>query len=328
MPDLKKGTEISKWWEHSGALRSVPFPENNRELPSEATYVKIWRNIRQSSTSGQLICGNKACSKTRVNPWRNRRRPIFEGSWACSGRCMLSMVQAAIGREYGAGVLSTREEIHQHRVPLGLVLLAQGWLTRSQLEVALESQRVGGGRIGQILVDQGSLSEEQISRGLSLQWGCPVFQVAGFSASQMALVMPKIFIEELGVLPLRILGERLLHLGFEERPYPSLALALEQMTDLTVVHGLVSDSAYKAVRQGLFSAQYITAKNESIGDHDFLGARITAILEDRQPINARMVRVQQFLWLRLWLEREAQSGIGMVPRDVDDVEDYVFRLSE
>ena len=49
------------------------------------------------------------------------------------------MVKAAVNRELGEG-----EEVvapHRHRVPLGLVMLAQGWITHPQLRQALESQR-------------------------------------------------------------------------------------------------------------------------------------------------------------------------------------------
>jgi hypothetical protein len=318
MLDLKKDIGTTKLWERGGVPGSVLFPESVRELPREAT----------DTISGHSICGNKLCTKTRASLWRNRRRPFFEGSWVCSGRCMLNIVQAAIRRECRTGALSTREEIHRHRVPLGLLLQSQGWITRSQLEDGLERQRSTGGRIGEILVDQGYLSEDQVSRGLSIQWGCPVFKAVGFSARQMALAMPSILIEEFGIVPLRVSGEHMLHLGFETRPYPSLALALEQMTDLKVAYGLVSHSDYVAVRTTLLSAQSIAAKIESIVDRDSLETRITAVLEDRQPINARIVRVQQFLWLRLWLEHEVGSGIGMLPQGIDDIEDYVFKLVE
>ncbi len=35
-----------------------------------------------------------------------------------------------------------------------------------------------------------------------MQWGCPVLTTEGFSPELMALVMPKVFVEKLGLLPL------------------------------------------------------------------------------------------------------------------------------
>jgi hypothetical protein len=48
-------------------------------------------------------CGNGACTGGWTRPWRNRRRPIFEGQWGCGGRCVLAMVRTAIKREVGDG---------------------------------------------------------------------------------------------------------------------------------------------------------------------------------------------------------------------------------
>ncbi len=67
------------------------------------------------------------------------------------------------------------EESHRHRIPLGLAMLEQGWITRAQLRGALEAQKAaGGGRLGQWLVRQQGVSEQLVTRALGLQWSCPV----------------------------------------------------------------------------------------------------------------------------------------------------------
>ena len=102
--------------------------------------------------------------------------------------------RAAARREQGDGNGSTESALHRHRVPLGLVLLAQGWITHSQLRKALEAHRENGtGRIGDWLISECGLEAEQITRGLSVQWGCPVLPVEGFSPEKMVLVMPQLF---------------------------------------------------------------------------------------------------------------------------------------
>ena len=55
----------------------------------------------------------------------------------------------------------------------------------------------------------------------------------------MALVMPRQFVEEFGVLPLRVAGSRLLYLGWEDRLNASVAYAVEQMSGMKVESGLV-----------------------------------------------------------------------------------------
>lgn len=272
------------------------------------------------------ICGNKECVSSRVLPWRSRRRPIFEGMWACSGNCMLAMVRAAVRREYGQAPPLADESLHHHRIPLGLVLLAQGWITHSQLQRALDSQRASGGRIGDWLVTLCGIGREQITRGLSVQWSCPVLTTAGFGAQEMALVMPKVFVQEFGALPVRTAGARILYLGFDDRLDASLGLALEKMSGLRVVSGLVDSDEIRSSRCSLLAAREVTVKLESLSDMDLLASKIAALVEHSQPMYSQLVRVHHYLWLRLWLESGAASGVGTLPRRADDMVDYLFQF--
>jgi hypothetical protein len=271
------------------------------------------------------LCGNLECSIGWTMPWRNRRRPIFEGQWGCSGRCVLAMVQTAVRRELGDAEEFSTSSPHRHRVPLGLMMLAQGWITQSQLQKALSAQREkGSGRIGEWLKSECGLEPEQIMRGVSMQWGCPVLTTDGFSPESMALVIPKIFIEKLGLLPLRVAGSRILYLGFSDRLDASAALATEHMTELKVESGVVDGAQFETARGRLLACDGVEFRLETVDDKDTMTARITAILEQKQPIASRLVRVHQHYWLRLWLESGAVSRIGSLPVMKEDVMDYVF----
>lgn len=61
------------------------------------------------------------------------------------------------------------EEIHQQR--LGDLLIARGIINQTQLNKALQEQKVSGRFIGEVLVSQGAASEEQIAQSLSEQLG-------------------------------------------------------------------------------------------------------------------------------------------------------------
>ncbi|NYF80358.1 hypothetical protein [Granulicella arctica] len=261
-------------------------------------------------------------------PWRNRRRPIFEGQWGCSARCLQAVVRKALRRERGDGsILLDANEPHRHRVPLGLVMLAQGWITHSQLRRALNAQRAHGeGRIGDWLVQECGIDQEQITRGLSAQWSCPVLPLDGFAPAAMALTMPRLFVEELGLLPLRVAGSRILYLAFKDRLHASAAFAVEQMSDLRVESGITDGRQFDAARKRLFESQFVTAKQENVIDTDTLAAKITATLEQTQPVGSRIVRIHQSYWLRTWLESGAYSGIGSLPATGEDVADTVFTI--
>jgi hypothetical protein len=274
------------------------------------------------------LCGNAECANGWTRPWRNRKRPIFEAQWGCSGRCVLTMVQAAVRRELGDSGTSTVAAPHRHRVPLGLLMLAQGWITHPQLQKALAAQRESGtGRIGEWLMSECGLEADQVVRGLSMQWGCPVLTIEGFSPENMALVMPRVFAEEFGILPLRVAGSRILYLGFADRLDASAAFAMEQMTELKVESGVVEAAQFEVARERLLASEGVEMKLETTKDKDTMAARITAILEQKQPIASRLVRLHHYYWLRLWLERGVFGKAGSVPVTHEDVVDYVFTIA-
>jgi Type II secretion system (T2SS), protein E, N-terminal domain len=277
-------------------------------------------------TSQRGLCGNPECASGWTRPWRRRRRPIFEGQWGCGGRCVLAMVRAAVRRELGAGG-TVAAVPHRHRVPLGLLMLAQGWITHPQLQQALTAQRESGtGRIGDWLISKCGLDAEQITRGLGMQWGCPVLTTEKFSPEAMALVMPKIFIESFSLLPLQVAGSRILYLGFADRLDASAAFATERMTELDVESGVVEGAQFEAARARLLDCDSVEAKIEAVEDKDTMAARITAVLEQKQPIASRLVRLHQYYWLRIWLESGAMGKMGSLPATSEDVMDYLFTV--
>ncbi|MDW5264307.1 MULTISPECIES: hypothetical protein [Acidobacteriaceae] len=273
------------------------------------------------------FCGSADCAGGWTMPWRSRRRPIFEEQWGCSGRCVLAIVRDALRREAGDGRIATTSALHHHRVPLGLLLLSQGWITHPQLRRALEAQRQNGtGRIGEWLIAECGLEAEQITRGLSLQWGCPVLSVEGFSPEAMALVMPEIFVEKFGLMPLRIAGNRILYLAFEDHLDASASLAIERMTGFKVESGILNEVQFRAARSRLLECDRVETKLEALSDADTLAGRITAILEQKQPTASRLVRLHHYYWLRLWLENGAVGKLGKFPVSREDTGDYIFTV--
>jgi hypothetical protein len=277
--------------------------------------------------SARRLCGSKDCSGGWTMPWRSRRRPIFEAQWGCSGRCVLALVRDAVRREMGDGMTATASALHHHRVPLGLLMLSQGWITHPQLRRALEAQRQNGtGRIGEWLIAECGLEAEQITRGLSLQWSCPVLSIEGFSPEVMAMVMPDIFVAKFGLMPLRIAGGRILYVAFEDHLDASASLAIERMTGLKVESGILNEVQFRVAQSRLLECERVETKLEAVSDRDTLSGRITAILEQAQPVASRLVRIHHYYWLRLWLENGAVGKLGKSPVNGEDISDYVFTI--
>lgn len=304
---LEIGTDV---YRPSGAAGAVP----RRDEQGTA----LWRDERSG-------CGNAACTGGWRRLFKDRRRPVFEGLWGCSAECVQAMVQAAARRELGDGGVGKEDWQHRHRVPLGLVLLAQGLITQPQLQHALERQRrAGQGRIGGWLVSECGLKEERITRALGLQWNCPVLPVEGFDPAAMALLVPRALVERLGMVPLRIAGGRILYLAFEDRLDASAAFAMERMSGLKVESGLVDGARLKVARQRLCECEFIEAEYEQAADIESMSRKMALALGKMQPMASRLVRVHQIYWLRMWLETGAMSTRdGGVPTTREDVVDRI-----
>jgi len=279
------------------------------------------------------MCSAAGCISQRtarwMAPWKNRRRPIFEQEWGCSGRCLTALVQAAVDREVGDNLHAVTDEPHRHRIPLGLVLLAQGWITHPQLQTALQAQRATGhGRIGDWLAQGCGLEEERIARGLGVQWNCPVLSTDGFSPSRMALVMPKRLIVDFGLVPLRPAGSSLLYVAFQDKTDAATALGVEQMSGLKVESGLLPGTQFDTAKASVLAAEAVPVQIKQVSDRDAMTAAIVRALGQRQPLAARLVRVHQYYWLRMWLETGAIGGTAGLPASPRDMEDCLFLVGQ
>ena len=69
--------------------------------------------------------------------------------------------------------------IRRERMRLGDLLIKQNVLTEDELKRALELQKGSGKKIGEVLVDNGFITEDMIVRALQMQLGLKVVQLAG-----------------------------------------------------------------------------------------------------------------------------------------------------
>jgi hypothetical protein len=238
------------------------------------------------------------------------------------------MVERAIRRELSEEDSGEGEVAHRHRLPLGLILLAQGWITNPQLQHALSAQRLAGdGRIGDWLVAECGLKEDRLIRGLGMQWGCPVLPMDGFVPEAMALTVPKALLAGTAMVPLRMAGKRILYLGFEDCLDAAAAFAMERMSGLTVESGLVDGRQLLEARRHLCACDFVESVFQQVADIDALSQVMSSALSKMQPRASRLVRVHQFFWLRMWLETGAMtSREGGVPMTREDVADRVYAV--
>ncbi len=248
-------------------------------------------------------CANPGCRSGWLHLWRSRSVPVFEAGWTCSPDCTEARTAAAVRRELD-GRVGFRES-HRHRIPLGLLMLEQGWITQGQLRHALDAQKAGGaGRLGQWLVRQRAADEQTVTRALGLQWSCPVLPLQFHDAASLTAVMPRLFVDAYGALPMRLAAGKLLYLGFDGCLDPVLALAIERMSGLRVESGIVQGSLFQAAHARMLDAifpsvELVEAVSEAAAAH-----ALARSVERARPIASRLVRVHECLWLRMWLRRQ------------------------
>jgi hypothetical protein len=245
-------------------------------------------------------CSNPGCRSGWLQLWRSRKTPVFEGGWNCSAACTRARIEAAVWREMdGRGALPAGRA---HRIPLGLVMLEQGWITQTQLRQALEAQKAArGGRLGDWLMRGHGVSEQAVTRALGLQWSCPVLPLDSHAPEGLTVLMPRLFVDAFGALPLRVAAGRILYLGFEDRLDPMLALAIERMTGLRVESGMVRGSQFHPAHERMLSAKFPSVELIEAVSEPVLAQAFARAVERARPTESRLVRVHDCLWLRMWL---------------------------
>lgn len=89
---------------------------------------------------------------------------------------------------------------------LGQILKRRGHLSGPKLVRALDQQKLHGGKLGNILVDQGALTEEQLLLALQEQWHFPIVDWSKAPIDNAALgLLPQSFAALRMVLPLTFL---------------------------------------------------------------------------------------------------------------------------
>ena len=275
-----------------------------------------FEGARDSALIGR--CSNAECRSGWIQLFRNRTRPVFEAGWLCSPECTRARVQLAVRRELDGWVQNV--EPYRHRIPLGLLMLEQGWITSQQLRRAIEAQRTAGKlRLGEWLVKQGASTEALVSRALSIQWSCPVLSPAGLTVSHELL--PRLFVEAFGALPLTEASGRILYLGFEQSVDTALAFSIERMTGRRVESGILQSTSHsegmdRMRNQTLPEAQVAEAASECAAAH-----LLAKSIERAQPASSRLVRVHDWLWLRMILKRHSGAVL-----DRASIRDIVCRV--
>jgi len=198
----------------------------------------------------------------------------------------------------------------QHRIPLGLLMLARGQISHRQLEQALAAQRKNGaGRIGEWLETLGFATESQIISALAVQWACPVFASSSILDLGAARMLPHRLLAVFRMCPVQFVERsRTMYVSFSDRVNYSALYAIEQMLECRTEPGLVA---------GRVMDQFLEQAAGQRGPGDLLFesphdpadmARITCGYVLRFGAeDVRIVRFGSYIWARLQVGADAAN---------------------
>lgn len=267
------------------------------------------------------MCANPRCTSGWLQLWRKRHVPVVEGGWLCSPACTRARIEGLLRREQAE---ANPVSAHRHRVPIGLVLLTQGFITHEHLKDALAAQRSGVNmRLGEWLVAHRGLDEARLTQALALQWSCPVFTLETHGNGAPVAFVPRILAESFGFVPLRLTSSGILYLAFEDRIDHSLTLGIERMTGFRVESGLSSSSDFRLAQQRLQGGRFARTRMLEAGNINLLAEALARHIEKEKPTDARLVRLHDLFWLRLWRQPE---GPPSAPDSIQDIIGSVVRF--
>ncbi len=91
---------------------------------------------------------------------------------------------------------------------------------------------------------------------------------------------------------------KILYLGFESRLDAVLALAVERMTGLRVESGLVQESLFRPAHARMLNAKFPPVELIEANSEPALVQALSRRLERVRPVESRLVRMHDCLWLQ------------------------------
>ncbi|MBI5068447.1 MAG: type IV-A pilus assembly ATPase PilB [Deltaproteobacteria bacterium] len=144
---------------------------------------------------------------------------------------------------------------------LGELLVRENLISLQQLQKAQDEQRKTGGRIGSLLVKQGSIAEGDLTNFLSKQYGVPAISLADFDIDDEVIkLIPKATAEKHQIVPVNRAGSSLIVAMSD----PSNIFAIDDIKFLTGYNVEVVVASEQAIREAI--EKYYSERGPSYED--------------------------------------------------------------
>ena len=297
------------------------MPDFLKPLTWSSNWIK-----RHNFESSQPPCALVSCSRPQSLWQRLRHRSngtFLQGVFYCQPQCL----ETALAGQLSRLRVMAPPPPPPNRIPLGLLMVARGKLSYTEVRAALEAQRRARyGKIGEWIEKLGFATEQEVTSALALQWGCPVATSFDPSAIQSPGSIPLPILEAFQMLPFNYAAvTNTLYLAFGERVDHAALYAIEKILDCRTQPCV---AGRKSIARQLDSMRQLPRPCEvEFGRMNDLAemARIASSYTARlSPEQVRLSRVGRFIWLRLDVNRDARSNARAKMRS--NTTNLVFRL--
>jgi hypothetical protein len=150
-----------------------------------------------------------------------------------------------------------------------------------------------------------------------------VLPLAGWQPEAVAAALPRFLAGAVGALPVRVAGGRLLYVAFSSGVDRALSYALQRILGMRVSAGVARDSEFAAAEARYLETpgprtRLIEAANGSV-----LARTVAKLVERERPVEARLVRVHDYYWLRMWTRAAGPEALSVCT----GIEDAICRVA-
>jgi hypothetical protein len=288
----------------------------------------LQRSTTQPQTSN-TGCGLPLCPRSKMPQewWRRRSGVNLEGVYYCGRQCLETALIAQLARLH----VVVPAVPPPNRIPLGLLMVARGWLTHEQVVRALAAQRsANSGQIGEWFERLGFATERQVTTALALQWGCPVATNLDSHPTPAAMI-PLAILEAFQMIPIQFhSATNTMYIAFGQRVDHAALYAVEKILGC-VTRPCVAGRRHVAEELTRMRQKPRPSEIEFGPMHDFaeLGRVSVSYMVRLGADEARLGRVGDTIWLRL-RSSKAQTDIlfRLVSHDFINRKTAEMRLPE
>jgi hypothetical protein len=245
-------------------------------------------------------CGLPKCTSLKsrwARFWRHHHGAFLQGVFYCSRQCLETALIAQLARLQALAPASPPS----HRIPLGLMMVARGWMTHEQVVKALAVQQTArAGQIGDWFEKLGFATEQQVTSALALQWGCPVTSALDSGTIQPFDEIPLGILESFQMVPLQFVRPtNTLYLAFGQRVDHAALYTIDSLLDCRTQPCV---AGRKTVAEELLRMRQRQSRGLEFGPmRDFaeIGRVSVSYMLRLGSDEARLGRLGDLIWLRL-----------------------------